>query len=87
MSDIAMMKLNTYLVRIEKALAYMPLDKYTQWASGRAPGRLYVKRGCGGGISISSKSVTILAQGVCFYNKITMDDWPQIIKIKDYRAV
>ena len=60
-------KLNTYIIRINKAYAYMPLHLYTQEASKGPEGRFYVNRGAAGGISISEKNVTILAYGIAFY--------------------
>lgn len=59
---------NVYLVRIEKPIAYMPVDRYVQWAS-KGPGeRFYVNRGPAGGRSIGAKSVTVLAQRIMYYD-------------------
>lgn len=59
-------KSNCYLVKILISIAYMPVDRYIQTAS-KGPGeRFYVTRGSSGGLSISSKSVEILACGVIF---------------------
>lgn len=60
------MRLNTYLIKITKAIAYMPVDRYTQTASKGPRERFYVNRGAAGGISISAKNVQILACGVAF---------------------
>jgi hypothetical protein len=60
---------NTYLIEITKILAYMPLDRYTQWAS-KGPGeRFFVKKGSSGGTSISSKNVIVLAQSIVYYDQ------------------
>lgn len=53
---------NVFLIQINKAIAYMPIDNYVQWAT-KGPGeRFYINRKSAGHISISSKSVTVLAQ-------------------------
>lgn len=59
-------QLNTYLIEITKAIAYMPMDRYIQEASKGPTGRFYVRRGSAGGLSISEKNVKILACGVGF---------------------
>jgi len=46
----------------------MDHDKYTQWASKGPQGRFYVNRGAAGGISISEKRVTILAQKILYWD-------------------
>lgn len=53
---------NVFLIQINKAIAYMPIDNYVQWAT-KGPGeRFYINRKSAGYISISSKNVTVLAQ-------------------------
>lgn len=60
------MRLNTYIIKIKKAIAYMPVDRYIQTASMSPRERFYVNRGAAGGMSISAKNVDILACGVAF---------------------
>ena len=55
---------NSYLIKILGTVAYMPVDRYTQWASLGPEGRFYVWRGAAGGLSISQKRVVILAQKI-----------------------
>ncbi len=55
---------NIYLIRINKAMSYMSEDMYVQWATKGPGDRFYVRRGSAGHISISSSSVTILAQEI-----------------------
>lgn len=58
---------NVYLIRIEKPIAYMPIDNYVQWAS-KGPGeRFFINRKSAGHISISAKNVTVLAQKIDYY--------------------
>jgi hypothetical protein len=58
---------NVYLIEILKPIAYLPLDKYIQYAS-RGPGeRFYIDKGAAGRKSIGAKSVKILAQCVVYY--------------------
>ena len=58
---------NVYLIKIHKPLAYMDPKYRTQWAL-KGPGeRFYINRGAAGGISISTKRVTILAQGILYF--------------------
>jgi hypothetical protein len=58
---------NVYLIEIIKPIAYLPLDKYTQYAS-KGPGeRFYINKGAAGRKSIGAKSVKILAQCVVYY--------------------
>lgn len=53
---------NVFLIQINKAIAYMSIDNYVQWAT-KGPGeRFYINRKSAGYISISSKNVTVLAQ-------------------------
>jgi len=59
---------NVYLIKIHGPVAYMDVDKYTQFASKGPEGRFYVNRGAAGGLSISDKRVTILAQGIMYNN-------------------
>jgi hypothetical protein len=57
---------NVYLVEILKPIAYLSLDKYIQEAS-KGPGeRFYINRGAAKHLSISSKSVRILAQNIIY---------------------
>lgn len=58
----------TYLIQINKPIAYMPIDMYTQWASMSENNKFYVSRGSRGHLSISAKNVTILAQQIIFIN-------------------
>ena len=45
----------------------MPIDNYTQWAS-KGPGeRFFINRKSAGHISISAKSVTVLAQKIDYH--------------------
>ena len=59
-------KLNTYLIKITKPIAYMPVDRYIQTASKGPGNRFYINKGAAGGRSISDKNVKILACGVGF---------------------
>ena len=61
---------NLYLIKIHNTVAYMDIDKYTQWASKGPEGRFYVNRGAAGGISISVKRVIILAQKISYSKEI-----------------
>lgn len=63
--------LNNYLIRINKPIVFMPVDRYVQWASIGPQGKFYIDRGSAGGISISIKSVTVLAQKIEYENKPT----------------
>ena len=65
---IKVVPLNLFYIKIHKAIAYMPVDMYTQWASKGPKDRLYVSRGVAGGLSISEKNVTILAQRIAYMN-------------------
>lgn len=68
--SIKVLPSNVYLIEINKPIAYMPLDKYVQYAT-KGPGeRFYVDRGSAGGLSISSKSVTVLAQRITYHDVI-----------------
>jgi len=59
---------NVDLIRIEGYVAHMPPERYIQEAS-RGPGnRYYVTRGAAGGLSISSKRVTVLACCIIYLN-------------------
>lgn len=57
---------NVYLIEIQGAVAYMPLEMYTQWATLGPGNRFYVSRGAKGYLSISSKRCTILAQQIVY---------------------
>jgi len=60
-----MKKTNVNLIRIIKPIAYMDVNKYTQYASyTKSNNRYYINRGSAGGLSISSKNVIVLAEGV-----------------------
>lgn len=60
-------KANTYIVRINKYIAFMPSDKYTQEVSMSHGGtRFYIDRGSAGGLSVSVKSCTVIACGIYF---------------------
>lgn len=56
---------NVFLIEIIKPIAYMPIDKYQQWASYNN-GRFYISRGPRGYISVSEKSVKVLAQRIVY---------------------
>lgn len=60
---------NVFLIEITKAIAFMPMDMYTQWASRSENNKFYVSRGARGYVSISAKNVTILAQQIIFINQ------------------
>jgi hypothetical protein len=66
---------NDYLIKILGIVAYMPVDRYIQWASKGPKGRFYVDRGAAGGLSISEKRVIILAQKISYYQN---DKWLNI---------
>lgn len=57
-----------FLIEIHGHVKWMDRDKYTQWAFRSPPGRFYVNRGAAGGLSISDKRVTILAQKILYWN-------------------
>jgi hypothetical protein len=58
---------NVYLIEINITIAYLPLDKYTQYAT-KGPGeRFFIRKGTAGTKSISSKSVTVLAQKILYF--------------------
>ena len=58
---------NVYLIEILKPIAYMPVDRYIQFASFNPQTNLfYVSRGARGTTSISLKNVKILAQNIYF---------------------
>lgn len=57
---------NVYLIEIHGAVAYMPLDMYTQWATKGPGNRFYVSRGSRGSLSISAKRCTVLAQQIVY---------------------
>jgi len=59
-------QINSYLIKINRPIAYMPLEMYIQYATKGPIGRFYVSRGASGGISISEKNVTILPCGIVF---------------------
>ena len=62
-------RLNKYLVKINRLISYMPPERYTQWCSfSHDNTRVYVDRGVAGGLSISVKNVTVLAQSIEFVN-------------------
>jgi hypothetical protein len=63
---MSVIKLNSYIIKITKAIAYMPVDRYIQTASMGPRDRFYVNRGAAGGLSISAKNVEILACGIAF---------------------
>lgn len=65
---IRVVPLNDYLIKINKTISYMPVNKYIQWASKGPKGRFYVSRGVAGGLNISEKNVTILAQRIAYMN-------------------
>lgn len=57
---------NVYLVEINIPIAYLPLDMYTQYAT-KGPGeRFFIRKGSRGVKSISTKSVTVLAQDLVY---------------------
>lgn len=57
---------NSFLIRIERPVAFMPVDKYIQEAT-KGPGeRFYVTRGTSGGLSVSAKNCTVLACGIYY---------------------
>jgi hypothetical protein len=58
---------NVYLIEINIIIAYLPLDEYIQYAT-KGPGeRFFIRKGTAGTKSISSKSVTVLAQDILYY--------------------
>ena len=60
---------NVYLVEILKPIAYLPLDRYIQYAS-KGPGeRFFIYKGAAGGKSIGAKSVKVLGQCINYYPK------------------
>jgi hypothetical protein len=60
-------KSNIYLIQINKPIAYMEQHMYIQEAT-KGPGeRFYIHRGVAGPISISAKSVTVLAQNIYYH--------------------
>jgi F0F1-type ATP synthase epsilon subunit len=66
MKKMKVMPSNVYLIEINKPIAYMDMDKYIQEATKGPSERFYINLGSAGHISISSKSVTILAQNIYF---------------------
>ncbi len=57
---------NVFLIEIQGAVAYMPLDMYTQWATLGPGNRFYVSRGAKGYLFISAKRCTVLAQEIIY---------------------
>jgi hypothetical protein len=58
---------NVYLIEIIRPIGYLPLDKYTQYAS-KGPGeRFYIDKGAAGRKSIGAKSVRVLAQCIIYF--------------------
>ena len=57
---------NVFLIEIQGAVAYMPLNMYTQWATLGPGNRFYVSRGSRGNLSISAKRCTVLAQEIIY---------------------
>lgn len=58
---------NQYLIEIQKVVAYLPLNMYTQWVTMSEDGkRFYISRGSGGYLSISTSSAEIIACGVIY---------------------
>jgi hypothetical protein len=60
-------KSNIYLIQINKPIAYMDQDLYVQEATKGPCERFFIHRGVAGPISISSKSVTVLAQNIYYH--------------------
>jgi hypothetical protein len=59
---------NQYLIKINKIIAYMPSNMYTQWATMSEDGkRFYVSRGAMGRLSISTSSAEIISCGIIYF--------------------
>ena len=58
---------NQYLIEIKKAIAYLPLDMYTQWVTmSEDSKKFYISRGSSGNLSISTSSAEIIACGIIY---------------------
>jgi hypothetical protein len=61
---------NSYFIRIEIPIAFMPINLYEQWATLSSDKRLfYFSRGGRGVAQVSVDKVTILACGINLWKK------------------